>query len=1307
MNLLKNKQNLYITMKQIYKKTFYLLVMLVIASLSQISAQPAYYHHHYVIVVDQGVIQRHSNTALLYRDLKELFIKNTPLGQHCVVGAIPQFDEKYDQISIFASGISHEDYIDLFWDCRNENYKKNEIVGEVCNKLFHSIGDFRSSGKSLAAYFDQSLKPLMNSEWKVNHLSDCHVGLNEYLYPLVLHKLDAKIPSENYYFIIISNFTAQGAIHTVFKQQVEPMLGRKEYIKEFTDDIERWKSYFYENDFAMGYTTRYAHDEGNTSIDINNNPKINYFKLGVKSLESVGISIKSSPQFSQQKLDGEEYKSTGADIVFNHPENLKITNIWATIQANDVNALVKYELGKDVNASKEGDLLVYQFENQKNINLGELRPSDKIETQYHFSALIEKTDGTPLLPMNFSTSCSYEMRETDFIPEPTSTATIIGIIVLVLLLFVVGYLLFRWSGYRGRKRKVKVDFRFLPVSNERYMDVSDMQVKEYDCWYMTTDVMNRTQTRIEIRGKMTPETLFFARSVYQYRLEFRVHDVDVDSNFTFRPQGQDQHGAEYELKKWYNAPCDANGNFSVSIIAYLDPDRHPNGRELTDDFWEQDHILKTQIDFRVLAVEKHNIELLNIPYFETNPFKEIPLANSQKVYEFIARPHFNLRDSWVAFDPGTSGACAAFITGGNIDNQDNIHLVKEQVEYSGDLVYESIFPSKIHVQDTARAFKQNSEEVQDVSQWEEGTDGASRKDFLFGWPAAQLISRNNFQSIKKLLGYTSLQLIVSGTTERQISGKKLAQLLVKGLYEHTKRYIMAMYRDERIIRQSTGANFVPQDIEDHYIENGEFNPKKAIVAVPNNYTLPKIQDMVDTVKALGQFREVHYLYESEGVLMQYFHKMWGELPQLCNRMFIVYDMGGATINATAFRISNSHMDSHQNLTDIEVETIGKIGYCVGGDDIDYAIMRQLFLLKDVKAAFGSEDAIKKNMAAHKQLLIKVARELKLELVAIYQGKSNRVQYLQSAESFTNSLQSYAKALGWPETLIVSEKEFQLWTNLDRLCGTSMFKRYIYAKVEDATNELFNSMSASYRNMPIELIFSGRSTLFPHIVTTVEDAMIGKLYNIWDGLMTDGYLDATLVKTAVAEGACWYAYFSRHIRIKHDIITSAFGYVDYDGGKELFVPLIQPGERFKNGRIEASCEPLSPALLREVQFMQMLGSNYDQILIDFRKSKGDNKHKLNIIDKIRLNSDVSRIAISIDERSNFEYAITAAGEVENISQDNYPQSRLRNGSTVRTEIADENNESYLFAAISSTEEIREEQMNIKLAPNSVKQQRKHI
>lgn len=1281
---------------------FFLLTFLSINAF----AQSDYYRLHYVIVVDQGVIQGHRNTIQLYRDIKELFVKNTPLSQSHAEGLVPQFDEKLDQISIFASGISNDEYLDVFWGCRRHDYNTSEIVELVSDKLFHRIGDFRSSNaSSLSVYLDQNLKPLMNSKWKSTYLLDCRVGLNEYLYPLILHKLDANIPSESYYFIIVSNFTAQGAIHTVLKQQVEPMLHGEDYIKEFKNDIDRWKSYFYENDFAIGYTTRYSNDEGSSSIEINNNPKVNYFKLGVKSLESVGISIKSSPQFNQQKIDGDEYKTTGTDIVFNHPENLKITNIWATIQANDASALINYRLGKDVKVHNEGDLRVYQFEGQKNINLGELHPSDKVETHYHFSTLIEKADGTPLLPMNFSTSCSYEMRENDFVPKPTSTATVIGIVVIVLLLIIVCFLLHRWSGYRGRKRNVKVDFRFLPVSNERYMDVSDMQVKEYDCWYMTTDITNRTQTRIEVRGKMTPEQLVFARSVYKYRLEFKVEDVDYDSNFTFRPYGKDQNGVDFKLKKWYNAQCDEDGNFTVSIIAFLDPEKHPNGNNLSADFWEQDHILKTQIDFRVLAVEKHNIDLLNTPYFETNPFKELPLASSHKVYEFIARPNFSLRESWVAFDPGTSGACAAIITGGNIGNQDNIHLIKEQVEYSGDYVYEPIFPSKIHIQDSARAFRQSNEEVQDVSQWEEGVDTKSRKDFLFGWPADQLISRNNFQSIKKLLGYTNSQLIVSGALERQIAGKKLAQLLVKGLYEHTRRYVMAMYQDEKIIRESTDSNIVPQDIEDHYIEDGRFNPKKAIVAVPNNYTLPKIQDMVDTVKALGQFREVHYLYESEGVLMQYFHKMWGQLPQVSDKMFIVYDMGGATINATAFRISNTRVDSHNNLTDVEVETIGKIGYCVGGDDIDYAIMRQLFLLKDVKSSFANEEEMKKNMAVHKQLLIKVARELKLELVAIAQKKTNRVQYLQSAEAFTNYLQSYAKALGWQETLVVSEKEFQLWASPNRLCETSIFKRYIFAKVGDATNELFNSMSATYRNMPIELIFSGRSTLFPNVVETVEKVLKGKLYTIWDGLMSDGYLDATLVKTAVAEGACWYAYFSRHIRIKHDIITTAFGYVDYDGGKELFIPLIRPGERFKYGKIEASCEPLSPALLRQVQFMQMMGSNYDQILLDFRNSKGDNKHKLNIIDKVGLNSDVSKITVSIDERSNFRYTITAGGL--DISQDNYPQSRLRKCSTVRTEIADENNESYLFAAISSTEEIREEQMNIKLAPNSVKQQRKHI
>ena len=1292
-----------------YLQIIWMCLSLVVLSIPQAFAQSEYYRRHYVIIVDQGVIQRHPNTILLYKDIRELFVSNTPFSSQFTGNEfVPNFDEQKDQISIFASGISEDDYQAFFLGCRQNSYPTETFTEIVADKLFHPIKNFKSSTCSVTNFLDINLRPIMNGYWKSNHLSNCRLGLNEYLYPLILYKLDSSTPSENYYFIIVSNFTAQGQYHTIHVEQVEKTLGNKKYINVFDCDVNRWQSYFYENNFAKGHTTRFAPQAENTAASVNNEPKINFFKLGVKSLESVGLSIQSAPQYSQQKLHGTKFKNTNTAIVFNHPDNLKITDAWVDIHTKGEDVTLSY--GNDIDSKKEGELRIYHFDNKKDIDLGELHPSDIVATQFHFSTIINKADGTPLLPINFTASCSYVMQENDFVPEPERIPGWAKIIIA--LLVISGILTPLYYIYRRRGRRIKAELenvRFVPVSRERYMDVSNMKVKEYDCWYMDPEAQ-KTQVKLEVKGVLKTTQRAFAKDTYRARLEFKVMDIDFDDNFTFRPIGKDNNAIPYKVsmtgeEHWYLVETNEKGEFTVPIMAYLDTEKHPELKNIDDEFWKEDHILKTQIDFRAIMVHRKDTATLSAKKLDTVVIEnEIWPTHPIKMYEFIARPTFNLRDSWIAFDPGTSGACAAFITGGNIDTPDNIHVVRELVSYTGKEVYEPVFPSKILITDYAHAFRQlrPGEEITEISDWEEGADEKDHKDFLFGWRAYRLIAKNSFQSIKKLLGYTNTQSIINKEgKELQIGGRLLAQLLVKGLYTHAQRYMMDLQQNPKKFNGEIPHQPNPIDIQNQYFDNGNFSPKKAIVAVPNNYTLPKIQEMVDTVKALGQFKEVHYLYESEGILMEYCHRNWHQLDSKADKLIIVFDMGGATINATAFKLSKITKDKHNNITDIVLKTVGKIGYCVGGDDIDYAIIRQIYALFPIKKLYANDEEIKRHMATHKQLLIKLARELKLAIIA----KQNKISggILDTPEGFHNLILSYAKDMGWPnEDVVFTQNDDTIWMNPDKLCKKSrILQNIVYLKITDSVQELFASMPSDYRNQPIEIIFGGRSTLFPFVTDTVINALpSGSQNEIWHGLEKNGIMDANAVKTAVASGACWYANFSQHITIEHNIITTAFGYLDHKNGKEIFIPMIQAGEKFKNGLISKEAEPYAADLLQEVTFVQMQGANHQKILEDFRNSN-EQRHKMNILDKVKTESNVTNIGVTLDERFNFEYEITTASGVEDMTPKNYPFSRLRFGSGVKTEIADENNESYMFAAISSKEEIKEQQNVIKEASTSIK------
>lgn len=1251
------------------------------------NAQTEFYRKHYVIVVDQGVIQTHNNTPQLFRDIKELFVDNKPLTEIHNDESIPYFDSEKDQISLFASGfIRNSDYDRMFNGCIRRDYKEDEIVPMLVDHLFHKVEDFQSSGLSLEEYLNHYLLPLMNKDWKRNNVGNQDLfGFNSYLYPLVLNKLDSDSirPAENYYFIIISNFTAQGQVHAVRNTQAEPLL--KSYLTSLDNNYNYWISNFYTNIFTDTHTTRYPVDRNNP----NNEPKVHYFRLGVQALEKVSLSVQSSPEFDQEELHGKIFDMTSSTLVFNHPQSLSVTDVWVDVEINRIlDTVINYTLGEDVRTDYDGQLLTYKFDGKK-VDLGELKPSDVVATKYHFSSKIMENDKS-LLPMNFAVSSSYTLKERNFIPEPEVIPAWMQwciAIITIIILFILFYFIRK---KRGEIIKAEISYRFIPVSREKYMDVSNMVVKEYDCWYMNPEA-ERTSVKFEVCGNLKTIKKSFSEDQYRVRLEFKVEDIDRDDNFTFKPRGWDDNGREYVAGEWYRVEVDPNGEFSIPIIAYLDIEKHPELRQIDDLFWHEDHILKVQLDFRAFQVNKHDEPLLNAKKCDGRiAGKNLWATYPSGIYEFIARPTFNLRDSWVAFDPGTSGACAAFITGGNIDTPNNIHIVNELVRINNEDVYEPVFPSKICITDHAKVFKslRFGDEIKDVSLWEECQEERDRKDFIFGWRAYRMVAKNSFQSIKKLLGYTDTQLITDNTAkELHINGKLLAQLLVKGLYAHTERYIVDLYNNPGKFNGKIPNQPDPIDIGNHYFENGKFSPQKAIVAVPNNYTLPKIQDMVDTVKALGQFREVHYIYESEGILMEYCHQNWHQLDSKANKLFVVFDMGGATINATAFRLTDVKKDVHNNIINITLDTVGKIGYCVGGDDIDYAIIRQIYEISAINTLYNNSDAdIKHHMATHKQLLIKLARELKLAIIAKHNDKAG---ILDSKESFSLHLMSYAKDMNWGEELVFGDTDLDLWLDTSKLCNDSKtLQTIVYNKIEDSVKELFASMSALYKGMPIEIIFGGRSTLFPFVRETVKKAMPSTA-TVWNGFGND----ENAVKTAVTSGACWYANFSQHITIKHNIITTAFGYLDTKGGQEVFVPMIDAGEKFETEKIQRSRRPYAPDLLNEITFVQMQGADYEQILSDFRNSS-ENKHKMNILDIVAVDSTIKEISITLDEKLNFGYAIETAHAEEDITQNNYPLSRLRLGTTVKTEIADENNESYMFAAISSPIDTKDEQSEIR-------------
>jgi hypothetical protein len=224
-------------------------------------------------------------------------------------------------------------------------------------------------------------------------------------------------------------------------------------------------------------------------------------------------------------------------------------------------------------------------------------------------------------------------------------------------------------------------------------------------------------------------------------------------------------------------------------------------------------------------------------------------------------------------------------------------------------------------------------------------------------------------------------------------------------------------------------------------------------------------------------------------------------------------------------------------------------------------------------------------------------------------------------------------------------------------------------VKDAIEELITDDFSS----EIELILSGRRILYPRVKNVVCDTLKqqGFTFDEWD---YNGVERDEVVKTAVVRGACWYAMNSKYVELRHDTVTSTFGYTDQVDQKVKFVPVIEKNTPFdENGEAIEQVAPCDPTI-NTIKFVQMLGSNYDEIY-----DNRENLHKmaeLTQISSAQIRGDIRSIEIKVDSNNNFSYKIDVKGE-----------SRPIEGSccAADVDITDTNSEAYAFAALSSLED----------------------
>ena len=1214
-----------------FNKYLKLLICALSFFMAAVPAYAEYHGKHVIIAVDQTPdVVNNSDMAGLYKSLGALLKGEDPMRGLNAAESYVASDFKLepgDRISLLGFGLPMRDYsTDLTAVGIQEAARNTSDSKKMADKLFmgliHPIYD--GTVEDVDAFVDTKLKEVCTGQTAVaRSISDnSGVTLSHYVFPKVLDFVNFDEPSQEYNYVVVSNFksgtTSQNTSND--RQRLREIFGNNDRHVNAVLAMTKDKSEpFYTVDF---FSLAKGNDQ-NTLLALGK-------KIGLKQQLGTSVFIKSNLDLEQESYGSDSFEVGPVDVSFVKDESLTIDKVELVITDSDNQTLFSNDI---TGGTYDERLREYRFPEWTLNSPVSLSPGDRLNFKYVFYATPHTASGDALMPFVYVAERDMTLTSDNFITQ-SDTMYIVTILSIIVFFAVVCVVL--WQIYRSRGKKALKSFSFniWPISNTRFMDVSNNVVENYDCWYFRK---GDTDKRIQVTGKVDIDYPSFAQH-YDVVAEMEVQDVDFNDDFSFRPDGKNPNGTLREANKWYPVNLAPDGRFDTSVVAYMEKEIE------APDYQRDDHnVLRLQVSVRVKLVDKTGKAVATLP-------------DQIKKYIFIVRPEIPNSDLWVAFDPGTSGSCVAYGYGGLPVFKNNIHLACNRAsDTAGHEILSPIFYSKIKVLPNSSLFKGTPAADLQVYDFESRTG-----DFYFGNAAHIYWSKgqNGFQSIKKLLGYTNeLEVEGSDGTVKKIKGEDLAHLLVKGLCHEFRNYIA----NDKDIKPEVRQRLIDAD--------GKLTPSRAIVAVPNNYTVNKVQAMIDTVKRTHLFKEVHYIYEAEAVMMYYFNLNWAKLPGYQNKTFIVFDMGGATINATAFRIK-VNSDAKGDILSVEVDTVSRVGYTVGGDNIDFALIKVLYGMPSMVTALGDAGISEKDhQRRNKKSLLQFVQKLKLDHIAALAGNRSTGNWAASAEVFWTNLFNYAK--GWGLTLPdkMTDADAAYFAR-EKQSETSNMKKLVINSVKDAVAELLYDVNVS----DVELILSGRSVLYPGIKESVVRSIKEKTskVNEWN---YEGSVESReeAVKTAVVRGACWYAMFSRFVALRHDKLTSTFGFMDMVRNESHYVPVLSRNTPFgEDGAVEAEAQP-SFALLNNVTFLQMLGHDYDTI---FGKEIFHKMNELALVTSSEIDGQIQSVKIRVDYNNNFTYEIRVAGKTKPI---------CGGCAAADSEITDRNSEAYSFAALASLDD----------------------
>jgi len=1071
---------------------------------------------------------------------------------------VPFFEKNRDQIAFFHFNIAASEFDQLR---TSVNYGENEVVSEYLN-LFLKNKEMNYSDNRLPIK-DYWHKVLAIQPTPVNFGSG--VSMSNFVYPLVLDKLDTDQYAEEYVLIILSDFLTGSMLGNTKDLDRVKDIYRVSYDRPTLDDspvsfikkkIDYIASQYFRIDFFQYSFISKANSQLMGILAYKIKPKV-----GVKTPEDVSLFVDGDLDLYQRGYKSEKFKTNKTKIKFTHNKNLEATELKMTIASNnkvffDDAVASKNEAGNWVSAyTNDNNLMKLDTVNHSyylpvfKISLDSSIINDKdpnnLNVTYQFKTSYKVTGAQP---MNFIYKTERALSGENI---HYSTKAIIFIMYYLLPILAV-LLIIVWFAAYGKPKRLEFQINgYLDSFEKTDYQNNGKTVTPYKSWIREEQIygVEKGVDLIPISGQM-----FFKSPNYPFNwkspVKLQLSTEKCPAGFELFLKHKENDSNEF-------GPClpliidrNENGNLSFFVgIRQVDATKQIDVPEL--------------VKFSVEATVNDS-------------FLGIIKSEISKTINYIFHIGIDLQDVWVGFDPGTTGSCVAIGS-----SSSNIILGR-------DTQNNTIMPSVITVDKT-----------QDLKD-----DGS----FLwrYGQSAIKFFDPRKteiYRSIKKMLGFKDSQEIIFNNGVKRIwTGKEIAAALVKDLYQDVTNYI-------------NQPNFKADEYKRG--KNGEekFNPYRAVVAIPNNFTASKIQDMLYCITRLNQFKEIRYIYETEAVLFYYLsnYSKFNKNSTFDSETILVFDMGGATINATVIRADKTVVNKGIKYN---IDFLGKIGYGIGGDTIDYCIIKLLLSCCDEFVELKDFNLVK-----DKEKLADLAFQIKKEIVHNYYTKNEYLITATSLELYIN------KALGISISIDAEKSKMYAYFKENtkretKLLKHPLFTKLIYNNIKDCINEVI----ALSGNVTIDkIIFSGRSTAFPLVKETVKH----QLNNI---TAVEFSLDES--KTAVAHGACWYGINNNAIRLNNLKTSASFGFIktmSADRKDIKYHELVEQGHNFNTGiggiRAIEGNEYLTDDFAfdgNKVNFYQIMGKDTNKIISE------QEKHKFSKIAFIIVDQLTRQIAMQVNE-----------------------------------------------------------------------------